>query len=189
VPNLNFFTPLLDQEKKSIKQYQGLIVLLVFFLSVAVYLVLQGQIYLLEKNLVEQEQTLADIKTVEFNDIMEIKSKIVQQKSYLTMAKSLEQEFENADFIKLGLIEEIIDNVPPNLFFQNLTMKRDEWQLTGYADKRETIAEFQYNLKKCEFFEEVHIASINIKPVENIGDTFGFSMKGTFNLGVIGHEN
>jgi len=189
MPKLNFFTPLLEKEKTTAKYSKGLIVFIVFLLAAGAYLTLQLQIFLLQRNVAENEQQLNNIKTTQLNEILETRKKITDQKNYLKMGKILEQEFKKADFIKVSLLEQIFDTVPQNLFFQDLMLSKSDWQLFGYADTRQIIAEFQYNLKKSEFADKVEISSISNKPVENKGDCYAFSMSGTFNEEVAAHEN
>lgn len=189
MPKLNFFTPLLEKEKISPLRSKGFIVLVVFIIAVGAYLAVQGQVFILQKNIAEKEQQLDRLKTTELNEIMELKRKIIQQNSYLKMVQNLEREFTKADFVNLALIEKILDTVPQNLFFQDLTLDKLDWRLLGYADSRQTIAEFQYALKKSGFVDTVEISNINNKPIEKQGNFYAFSMEGTFNQEVVGHEN
>jgi len=186
---LNFFTPLQEKEKATLLHSKGFVVLIVFILAVGAYLAVQGQVYFLKKNIAKKQQQIDLLKTAELNEILELKKKIGQQNNYLKMIQNLEYEFKKQDLINVALIEKILNTVPLELYFQDLTLEKTSWRLLGYAGSRQSIAEFQHALKKCDFIDSVSISSINNRPIEKQGMFYAFSMDGTFNQGVIDHEN
>lgn len=189
MPRLNFFTPLQEKEKATPIRSKGFVVLIVFILTLGAYSAVQGQVHFLEKNIAKKEQQVEHLKTAELNEILELKNKITRQNNYLRMVRNLEAEFNKADVVNLALIEKILDTVPQELFFQDLTLDNTNWRLLGYADSRQTIAEFQYVLKQSDFVQSVSISSINNRPIEKQGMYYAFSMDGTFNRGVSEREN
>jgi Tfp pilus assembly protein PilN len=189
MPRLNFFTPLLEEQKTSSRHSKGFIIAIVILLIVGSYLTVQLQAFLLKKNVAEKEQQLNAVKTTQLNEVLELKKKIANQKSYQNMAKRMEQELVAEDFIKLQLMEKILDTVPQNLFFQDLRLTKTEWQLLGFADNRQTIAKFEYNLKESGLVDKIEVRNINSGTMERKGEVFIFSMGGTFNQEVVEHEN
>lgn len=189
MPRLNFFTPLLEEQKTSFVHSKGMIILIAVLLTLVTYLAVQVQVFLLQRSIVEKEQQLNSVKTAQLSEVLELKSKIVQQKNYQKMAGKLEQEIETADYIKLQLMEKILDTVPQNLFFQDFRLTRTEWQLLGFADNRYAIAKFEHNLKESGLVNKIEVRNINSGTMERKGEVFVFSMGGTFYQEVAEHEN
>jgi Tfp pilus assembly protein PilN len=189
MPRLNFFTPLLEEQKTSPLRSKSFIIFIMVLLVVGSYLTVQLQAFVLKKNVAEKEQQFNSVKTTQLNEVLELKKKIVTQKNYQSMAEALEQEITAADVIRLQLIEKILDTVPQNLFFQDLKLTRTEWQLLGFADNRQTIAKFEYNLKESGLVDKIEIKNINTGAMERKGQVYIFNMGGTFNQEVVEHEN
>ncbi|MDD2433359.1 MAG: PilN domain-containing protein [Clostridia bacterium] len=188
MPRLNFFTPLLEEQKISPLRSKGLIIFIVLLLVAGSYLAIQLQAFVLKKNVATKEQELNAVKTTQLNEVLELKRKIATQQNYKVMAEALEQEITTADYIRLQLIEKILDTVPQNVFFQDLRLSRTEWQLLGFANNRQTIAKFEYNLKESGLVDKIEIKNINSNVMENMGEIFVFNMGGTFKQEVVEHE-
>ena len=189
MPNLNFFAPFLEEKKATPKHSKILIVLVVVFLATGSYLGFQVRTNFLEKDLAAKVEQLDKVSDAELAQAKEVNDLIVEHENYERMAARLQEDVERNDFVKLKLMEKILENVPQNLFFQDLSLSRTEWSLMGFADSRPSIARFEYNLKNSGLVDDIAIENIGISKIENQGDVFIFSMKGTFYQGVAVHEN
>lgn len=185
MPRLNFFTPYLEEKKSSPLHSKVIIIFAVIFLAAASYLVFQLQIHFLEKNLIATEQDLNTVKSTQLNEVLEVKKKIAGQLNYQQMAERLQKDIADSDFVRVQLMERILENVPLNLYFQDLRLTRNDWQLLGFANDRQSIAKFEYNLKESGIVKEIDIKNINISTIVNKGEVFIFNMIGTFNQGVV----
>lgn len=185
MPKLNFFTPYVEEKKATFLRSKPMLILIIMLIAAFTYLFFQTQIHLLEKELAEKEQELNAVKTTQLNEVVEIKRKITEQRNYQLMAERLGRELERADFVKLQLMEKILETVPQNLFFQDLRITREDISLLGFADSRQTIARFEYNLKECELFDKITIGHINTSTMVNKGQVFIFNLNGTFEQEVL----
>lgn len=190
MPKLNFFAPFLEEKKEATPQHSKiLLVLLVIFLVAGSYVGLQVWTNFLEKDLAAKEEQLDKVSDAELAQAKEVNKLITEHENYERMAARLQEDIERNDFVKLKLMEKILENVPQNLFFQDLSLSRTEWSLMGFADSRPTIAKFEYNLKNSGLVDSIAIDNIGSSKIEKQGEVFIFSMKGTFYQGVAGHEN
>ena len=183
MPRLNFFTPLLEDEKISSLRYRGIVVFLIILLAAGSYLAVYLQTFFLQKKIIEREQELSLVRTAQLSETLELKRKINTQENYQIVADSLKEEITIADHIRLQLIEKILQTVPQNVFFQDLKLTRTDWQLLGFADDRKTIAKFKHNLKESGLVNKIQIRNINTSTMENMGEIFVFNMNGLLNRG------
>ena len=189
MPRLNFFTPLLEDEKISSLRYRGIVVFLIILLAAGSYLAVYLQTFFLQKKIIEREQELSLVRTAQLSETLELKRKINTQENYQIVADSLKEEITIADHIRLQLIEKILQTVPQNVFFQDLKLTRTDWQLLGFADDRKTIAKFKHNLKESGLVNKIQIRNINTSTMEKMGEIFVFNMNGTFKQGVADSED
>jgi Tfp pilus assembly protein PilN len=189
VPKINFFTPFQEEKEPSPLQSKPMIILFVILLAVVSYAALQGWVYYLEKDLAVKEQELNSVKTTQLDEVIQAKRKVNEQVNYQQLADRIQQEIKRKDFVKLQLIEKILETVPQNLYFQDFSLDRNQWRLLGFADSRQTIAKFEYNLKRSGLVDRIAIDNINTAIIENAGEMFIFNMDGTFSQGVVEHEN
>lgn len=179
---LNFFSPYLKQQKTSPIKNKGLIALVVFALVAGSFLVLQLRMLILNNKIANNEKTLQSAEMIER---VKIKEKVDElTKTYAQTGKTA-KAMNEADFIKLQLLKDIMATVPQNMFFEEIKLDREKWQISGVAGNRQHIAELEYNLKKCGF--------INISFVENITEEenkgYLFVMSGNFSKVVVEDEN
>lgn len=189
MPRLNFFAPLLEEERVSPLRYRGIIIFLIIILAAGSYLVVYLQTVFLAKKVTEREQKLNSVRTAQLDETLELKRKINTQENYQNVADSLKEEITIADHIRLQLIERILQTVPQNVFFQDLKLTRTDWQLLGFADDRKTIAKFKHNLKESGLVNKIQIRNINTSTMEKMGEIFVFNMNGTFKQGVADSED
>ena len=189
MPKLNFFTPFLEENKATPQHSKVLVVLLVVFLAAGSYLGLQVWTNFLEKDVAAKEDQLDKVSDAKLTEVKEVMRLIAEHKNYQQMTDRIQEDIERNDFVKLKLMEKILENVPQNLFFQDLNLSRTEWSLLGFADSRLIIARFEYNLKNSGLVDNIAVENIGSSKIENQGEVFIFSMKGTFYQGVVEHEN
>jgi Tfp pilus assembly protein PilN len=180
---INFFTPFLSKNRYASPKVNRLIISLVIILVVGSLIVIQGLIFLLNVGVNDKESLLNSNAEI-LREVQETKSKMAILNNTQQIITGLDGAIEGADFIRYQLIEKINSTVPQNLYFQQLTITRTNWTLTGYANTRIAIAEFQSNLKTQKVADKVDVKNITYE-----NNVYTFSVEGTFGQEAVEHEN
>lgn len=181
---LNFFSPYIKKEKLSPLQRTAVVALFVFLIIIASYGVLQVQLMMIRKSIDDKKAILADYSQIELQYLAETKKKVENLLVFQEQIKKTETEINDIDYLGYDLLEKFFANVPAGITFENLSMTRSEWHVTGTALSRVAIAEFEHNLRSDGRFGTLSLPSIS--PEE---DNFSFSMSGTFDKGALKREN
>jgi Tfp pilus assembly protein PilN len=181
---LNFFSPYIKKEKLSPLKRTAVVFLFVFLIIIASYGVLQVRLMMIKKSIDDKKEILANYTEIELQYLAETKQKVDNLLIFQEQMKKTEYEINNIDYLGYDLLEKFFANVPVGITFDNLSLTRSEWHLTGTADSRVAIAEFEHNLRSDGRFGAFRLPSIS--PTEN---RFSFSLSGTFDKGALKREN
>lgn len=95
--------------------------------------------------------------------IKELKQKqteIAAFKENIAKVKTLDDYINNKDIINDFLLDDIESNLPPKVFLRSMDLKHDAIKITGTSQDKESIAQFEHNLKEMGVFEELFIPQI-----------------------------
>lgn len=87
--------------------------------------------------------------------------KINKLKRKYTSLKEIKYSIQNKDVINDFLIYTIKDNLPPNVFFESITMDLKKVEIECIAKDKISIAQFTHNLNEIMYFEDVFIPKIS----------------------------
>ncbi|AKL95279.1 fimbrial assembly family protein PilN [Clostridium aceticum] len=164
--DLNFFEPYIQQpEKTSSKRLMGLVVLvvvafiIVFYPVKMLYEVKALQDKVLSFNaVIESPETISKLKVIEQKELqlMELKGKEV-------LFNSLETKINSQTMTNDLLIQWILQEVPNDVYFDELNITENTVQVQGRASHKFPIAQIEHNLRHSTYFDEVFIPSIAYK--------------------------
>ncbi|QUH26666.1 PilN domain-containing protein [Serpentinicella alkaliphila] len=100
--------------------------------------------------------------TLKLERVREKEARVSTLRNQLQLVSSIEQGISSLDIINDLLINEVFGTVPENLFFQSMNASEDNITIQGNAKDKSSIAEFEYNLRLTEAFEDIFIPSINL---------------------------
>lgn len=178
--HLNFFSPYVKTDKPSPIKSVATIFLLVFLLTVASCIFLQGQSLILKKGISDKEDILAHYDAIQLQDLANTKQKIADLTNFQTQMGQIEGAVSEFDKINIKLVQDIFANVPPGVLFKDLSLNRTEIRLLGTANSRPAIAEFQYNLRNSGISNNIKVTNISME-----NNLFSFSMLVTFSGGAM----
>ncbi len=175
MPQLNFFSPYLKTEKTSPVKPISVVFVIILLVTIASYIVLQLQVFVLKSQISAKERVLASMDTVELQYLAETKEKIANLTSFQAQMGETEKAISEMDFIKLEFLQKIFTAVPPDVLFQDLATEQTEWRILGTAKTRAAVAEFEYNLRKSGVVNGITVTNISLKET-----LYEFNMTGTY---------
>ncbi len=182
--DFNFFSPYIDQNKKSknhnILIFSSISILIISMCGFAIYT--NSKIKKLEEEKAHYEAYLDSEKVVaELKKVNEKKTKIEIMKKYYNEVSDINIEMNKADKINTILMDRISSKLPTDLFLNSMNIDGVNVNIQGIAMNRTSIAELEYNLKELEIFNDVHISNISKESDES--QNFTFALKCTLKGG------
>jgi type IV pilus assembly protein PilN len=176
--DFNFFGYLLKKQKSrnnKIINITGAISVTAIAM-IAIFLVNLFSIKDLEKE-IEKNEKLMNYESYD-ELVKEIKEKqdvlsIVEQ--YNNILVGIEGIINYGDNINEQLMIEINNTIPNQVTLEYISFDAESFYLDGVATSRQSIAEFQHNLKSTGLFESVHISNISTDE-----DDFSFDVEANF---------
>lgn len=161
--DINFFSPYIEVRKNKVAKKMKIGVTVG-----ALAIVIGGfEIWVLvQKENINDEiklmnEYLSSPTTIEkIKEVGDGKAKLEVMNQYYNVAEKVIKKLQGTDKINTRLIEEISSSLPQNIYLQVLSIAQNSIQLQGLSDKRTSIAEFEYNLKVINNFEDVHVMNI-----------------------------
>lgn len=121
------------------------------------------------------------IKTAKLNKQIETMESYINSKQNIKKLEEAEKQQEKlmvleeykqkvspiADFIKKSgrinsyLINNIYISIPKDVYFKSINMDNNNIQIQAQGNRREDIAEFQYNLKETNLFTNIFVSNIS----------------------------
>lgn len=101
------------------------------------------------------------------------KLKILEQ--YKQKVSPIADFIESSGNINSYLINNIYISIPKDVYFKSINMDNNNIQIQGQGSRREDIAEFQYNLKDTNLFENIFVSNIS----QSEGGKYIFNLKCT----------
>lgn len=172
--DFNFFASYSKKKERKInKDYilYGIIILIlavmVFKTTVNLFAIkkLKSELALLEDEIqtTETDGKVKDIQNKE-DDVKDLKEKIDK-------LSALDEYASKNDIINEYLLLEIENSLPAKVFLKKMVLNSETIKIEGNSQDKDSIAQFQHNLKNLDAFSEVFIPNIS-----NEEDYFTFNM-------------
>ncbi|SDK52017.1 PilN domain-containing protein [Natronincola ferrireducens] len=163
--DLNFFEPYVAKqrgiEKKQKVFYSILLLLVLVVISFPAINFIR--INNMEKEIASINAILARPEVIEQMQRIEYKeSRVDTLENQLQLLANIDQGIENLDIINELLVYGVFGTIPENLFFQSMSITPNSMTIQGSAKDKGSIAEFEYNLRLTQAFDEIFIPSITI---------------------------
>ncbi|MCY6355050.1 PilN domain-containing protein [Clostridium sp. ZS2-4] len=175
----NFFEAFSEDKKSTNLRfvYVGVATSIIVGIMVIGYLYTVFTINSLENEIASKEKILNSKELKTASQKMEIaQKKLNLLNSYYDAVEKVNKITSDSDMIKTALIKNISNQVPKEVSFQVMNIS-DNLTLQGTAANRTSIAEFEYNLKKCGVFDDVYVPSIT---GDEEGKEYSFNIICTF---------
>ncbi|MCT4509433.1 MAG: PilN domain-containing protein [Tepidibacter sp.] len=182
--DFNFFSPYIDQNKKSknnnILIFLSIIIIIISMCGFILYT--NMKIKKLEEQKAKYEGYLNSKKVVkELKKVNEKKAKVEIMKNYYNAVSDINIEMSEADKINTVLMDRISSKLPTDLFLKSMNIDGVNVNMQGVAMNRTCIGELEYNLKQLGVFDLVHISNISKESDES--ENFTFALKCTLKGG------
>lgn len=179
----NFFEVFSKEKKRDEFKfiYVGGLTIIIVVAMVSVYLVSVFKIKGIEADITSMETT---INSGKFSLALKEKSlgekKLDVLNRYVASINIINSAVSNEDYINTELIKTISNVVPQNISFQNISIANKIITMSGTSSTRVAIGELEYNLKKLEKFEDIHVSSMSASSEDIANSSFKFNL--TFKL-------
>ena len=172
--DLNFFASYSKKKSRKInKDYLlygilSLILFIMIFYSVFNFFIIKKA----NKDLAITEERIKEIESdTKIKEVLDKENEIKELKEQISRLKSLDDHVNNKDRINDEILSFIESSIPENVFLNTMDFSYDTIKITGNSQNKESIAQFQYNLKSFKDFNEVFVPRISFN--ENY---FSFNM-------------
>ncbi|OPJ56335.1 PilN domain-containing protein [Alkalithermobacter paradoxus] len=161
--DFNFFSPYIKPKKESRKKsiYINLsIIVLIMCISILYGYLYMTEIKLIdkihraEKHIQEKEQLYQEMRVEEKKDRLQFLN------DYYDIILRVNENIEKLDIVNTDLMENISSSIPKDIVLESLNIDENGISIQGNAMVRTSIAELEYNLKKIDQINYVHIISI-----------------------------
>lgn len=173
--DLNFFEPYVAKQKvteKKQKTFYG-IVLLFLVVVISFPVINYIKVHRMEKEIASIHAVLESPEAIEqMQRVSDKEVKVSTLESQLQLLATIDQGIENLDIINELLYYKIFGTLPEDLFFQSVEVTSTSVSIQGAAKDKASIAEFEYNLRSTEAFEEIFIPAITTN-----NDLYTFSIQ------------
>jgi len=169
---LNFFNPFLvtKREKKtgggggggSILPILITALVIIGLVAYAVYSI--TSIQLAESNIVRLEQELNDPKFAkQLKEAEDKEAEIANIQAERAFLERVDVGIKDIDTVTTNLLSLIAKNVTNDLFLTDIDVKINEIVLTGKSKSKLSIAQFEYNIRASELFDNIYVDSIKLE--------------------------
>lgn len=161
--DLNFFSSYSKKKDKRLNKESVLYVALsLIVLALLVYGIFN---YIMIRKLngdinaaVKQLEELNEDKKVK--ELKQKETEIAAFKENIAKVKTLDGYINSKDIINDFLLDDIESNMPPKVFLKSMDLRHDAIKISGTSQDKESIAQFQHNLREMGVFEELFIPQI-----------------------------
>ena len=170
---LNFFKPfLVSKRDKRIRGGGGkggsiisiLLTAIVIIILVAYAVYSMTSIQLAESNIVRLEQQLNDPKFAkQLKEAEEKENEIASIKAQRTFIEKVDTGIKDIDTITTNLLNLMAKNVTNDLYLTDIDVKLNEIVLSGVSKSKLSIAQFEYNIRASELFDNIYVDSIKLE--------------------------
>lgn len=174
--DFNFFQEKSVKEQQDIKQRYILLSVVIAFIALFGGLAIRNLVIeiSLEKKINSYESFInfqdTKKKTEEYNGLSKKRDILIKYDAAVT---TLDKNLLAVDNINRELIDKMVSAMPKKIYFKDISFEAKLININGTSADRAAIAEFEYNLKKSNIFEDVHVE--NIKSGENGEFTFSLT--------------
>ncbi|SHH26001.1 PilN domain-containing protein [Clostridium grantii] len=176
--DFNFFGYLLKKQKsRNTKIINGTIVIsAVVIAMITVFLINLALIKNLEKD-IEINEKLMNYESYDelVQEIGEKQSILTLLEQYNNILEGIEGIIENGDNINEELMVSINNTIPREVTLEYINLDGEALYLNASSTSRQSIAEFQHNLKDTGLFESIHINNISSEE-----EVFSFDVEAMF---------
>ena len=170
---LNFFKPfLVSKRDKKIRGGGGkggsiisiLLTAIVIIILVAYAVYSMTSIQLAESNIVRLEQQLNDPKFAkQLKEAEEKENEIASIKAERAFIEKVDTGIKDIDTITTNLLNLMAKNVTNDLYLTDIDVKLNEIVLSGVSKSKLSIAQFEYNIRASELFDNIYVDSIKLE--------------------------
>ncbi|WMJ80841.1 PilN domain-containing protein [Clostridium sp. MB40-C1] len=171
--DFNFFEPFFEEKKKLNLKFIYVIISISFIVLIisGAYLYTVFKVNSLENKIAKQKEILVSKELKGVSQKLSVKQKKLNLlNNYYNIVEKVDKSADKEDKIDTNFIKNISNEVPQKVTFQVMNIS-DTVNIQGSSQDRNSIGEFEFNLKKTDIFKEVHIANIIAKE-EGAGYTF-----------------
>ena len=161
--DLNFFASYSKKKARKInKDYllYGILSLLLFiiiFYSIFNFFIIKKA----EMDLAITEERIKEIESnIKIKEVLDKENEIKELKEQISRFKSLDDYVNNKDRINDEILLFIENSLPVNVFLNTIDFNYDTVKIAGNSKNKDSIAQFQYNLKSYKDFKEVFVPKI-----------------------------
>lgn len=179
--DFNFFKEYLGDEKKD-KNYTKVSIVvatIIFAMILITYTFNYMKIRNLEKQITQLKSfvdSTASKRKITTVETLEKKEEILN--NYYDGVKEISGSVENRNIVTTKMLKEICSNTPKDISFKITSIGEDGVNIQGVSEKRQSVAEFQHNLKAIDIVEDVQVSDISENTEGNKKD-YSFSLKCT----------
>lgn len=170
----NFFSPFLEKKKvgfDSPKVIYGAV-----FLLVAVFAWNAFTIYRMNAAIETMTAQISEKKNMEnLKKFEETKRQLDVLDKYFVGISKIDGVLAPQAIIGSSYLASLNSAMPQNIFLQSMKVDASGIELQGISSSRTAVAEYEYNLKKLDLFEEVFVSNINA--AQTGGSNFIFGIK------------
>ena len=124
------------------------------------------------KSVIEAPENQEKIKRVDEKKIL-----VEEFNKQLPLLENSHVAIQQTKYIDDYLIQDINDAIPRNMSFQSLTINAGSINVMGQAKDRSAVAEFEYNLRALDKFDDLFVPSITLREDGNVDFSMGFKVK------------
>ncbi len=162
--DLNFFSSYSKKSNK--KSFDKSIVLYGILILVIMGILIYGlSNFIAIKKLSNDVATInleleANLKNTKIKEILDKEQQIKVIKEDMAKLKALDKYVQDRDVVNELLLEDIRNNIPSLLFISSMSVNPDGIRIEGKSKDKESIAQFEHNLRSMESFERVFISQV-----------------------------
>lgn len=187
--DFNFFLPYLNDKKEQKNKKVYLTATLVVFGAIIIgsFMYNTIYIYMLKSDIAKLSATYESDENRE-----KLSQAVILNKTFEVVNsynKEMETVFENiqeCNNINSNILYSVSNSIPKEVSFTSMVVEANTLQIQGVSKNRVAVAELEYNLKKINFMEEVHVGNLSLEGTVAEGE-YGFSIKCTLK-GVLDDE-
>lgn len=192
--DLNFFEPY-SKDKKQKKSGKGGSVLPYFLAGILLIAIIGITIYnifstmMLNKAIDEYQKEINDpVKLSKLKEVEEKEAQIKTIEKERAFLEMLETDMKNVDSITKSLMELIASKITNNLYLTTINVNLREISIEGNSLSKLEIAQFEYNIRSSNKFDNIYIDRISKVVSETPMPYYTFTMKFRANPDVYGQN-
>lgn len=161
----NFFSPYIKdiRSRQNKKIRLSLLIMLIVIVPLSLLPYYHFKIQKLEKEILQIESILQSRQNKEkISEIIEKEHKFQIMEKYYDILSEIDLKINSFNKINRDLLQIISSAVPPEVYFETLSLSSGELEIQGRAKDNISIAKFEHNLRSLGIFSSIHISTIHI---------------------------